>query len=108
MKTKRLVELASVIRSKNAGIYQITCDIMFDDPKVYQLVRDSGVITRERIAGLYGIPEEDVLAVVAHDPGQGLKVTLRRPRGSGNPGDPDTLGCQQHIPLYDIEVPVEA
>lgn len=106
MKTKRLVELASVIRSKNAGIYQITCDIMFDDPESYRAVRDAGVLDRERIAQLYGISPDDVLTIVAHDPGQALKVTLRRPRASGNPGDPDILGCQQHTPLYDIEVPV--
>jgi hypothetical protein len=105
MKGTRLVDLASAIRSKNAGIYHVTCDVMFDDWELYRRVRDSGVFTRESIALLYGIPEEQVVTVVAHDPGRGIKVTIRRIRPSGDPGDPDILGCQQHMPLYDIEVP---
>lgn len=102
----RLVDLATAIRSKNAGLFRVTCDVMFDDPAIYRAVRDSGVVTKELIATLYRIPVGDVVSVVAHDPGQGIKISLKRQRVSGNPGDPDILGCQQHAPLYDIEVPV--
>lgn len=102
----RLVDLATAIRSKNAGLFRVTCDVMFDDPAIYRSVRDSGVVTKELVATLYCIPVGDVVSVVAHDPGQGIKISLKRQRVSGNPGDPDILGCQQHAPLYDIEVPV--
>lgn len=101
----RLVDLASAIRSKNAGLYRITCDIMFDDADTYRRVRDSNVLTPELIAQLYRIPVEDVICVVPHDPGRGIKVTIKRQRVSGNPGDPDILGCQQHAHFYDIEIP---
>ncbi len=102
----RLVDVATAIRSKNAGLFRVTCDVMFDDAATYRAVRDSGVITAELVSKLYRIPVEDVVSVVAHDPGQGIKITVKRQRVSGNPGDPDILGCQQHAPLYDIEVPV--
>jgi hypothetical protein len=102
----RLVDLATAIRSKNAGLFRVTCDVMFDDLATYRAVRDARVITPEVVAGLYRIPVEDVVSVVAHDPGQGIKITIKRQRVSGNPGDPDILGCQQHAPLYDIEVPL--
>ncbi|MBM3470324.1 MAG: DUF4387 domain-containing protein [Armatimonadetes bacterium] len=101
----RIRDLASAVRSKNAGIHYITFDIMFDDWESYRLVRDANVITRESVAALYGIPQAQVITVVNHDPGQGIKVTILRRQSSGSPGDPDVLGCQQHAPLYDIEVP---
>ena len=101
----RLVDLASAIRSKNAGIHRVTCDVMFDDWETYRRVRDAGVLTPESVARLYGVSLEQVVAVVAHDPGRGIKITLQRGRPSGDPGDVDILGCQQHAPLYDIEVP---
>lgn len=105
MRLDRLVDLATSIRSKNAGLFRITCDVMFSDPKVYERVRDAGVLTADKVAALYRIPVEDVVSVVNHDPGQGIKITIKRARVSGNPGDVDILGCQQHAPLYEIEVP---
>ena len=101
----RLVDLASAIRSKNAGIFRITCDVMFDDWATYARVRDAEVLTAASVARLYGIDESKVVAVVAHDPGRGIKITLQRARPSGNPGDPDILGCQQHALLYEVMVP---
>jgi len=47
---------ASVIRTKNAGPYIITADIIFDDSVNYERVKKSGVISRERVAGLYVSP----------------------------------------------------
>jgi hypothetical protein len=103
--SRRLVDVATAIRSKNAGLFRVTCDVMFDDAETYRKVRDSGAITAEVVAELYRIPLDHVVSVVAHDPGQGIKVTIRRRVISGNPGDPDILGCQQHAPLYGIMVP---
>ena len=42
MRTKRLVELAKTIRSKNAGVDQITFDVIFGDRESYELVKRSG------------------------------------------------------------------
>ena len=106
--TARIRDLASAIRSKNAGIYYITFDVMFDAWESYRLVRDAAVITRESVARLLGIPIDHVVTIVNHDPGRGIKVTILRAQSSGSPGDPDVLGCQQHAPLYDIEVPLGA
>jgi len=43
-----LGDLARLIRSKNAGPFVLTFDIMFDDKADYLRVRDSGVVTKER------------------------------------------------------------
>jgi hypothetical protein len=107
MASARLVDLATTIRSKNAGIYNVTFDVLFDEWERYRLVRDAGVLTEESVAELFGVTADQVVGVVAHDAGQGIKITLRRPRPSGNPGDPDILACQQHAPLYDVLVPLD-
>jgi hypothetical protein len=105
--TARLVDLATTIRSKNAGIYRVTFDVLFDDWSRYELVRDARVLTPESMAELFGVTPDEVVGVVNHDAGQGIKITLQRPRPSGNPGDPDILACQQHAPLYDVLVPLD-
>ncbi|MEW6426381.1 MAG: DUF4387 domain-containing protein [Bacillota bacterium] len=107
MKTVKLVELAKTIRSKNAGVDKITFDIIFREKENYELVKKSGVITRESIAQLYGIDEGRISDFVAFDPACAIKFTIYRKRPSGSPGDADVFGCQQYPPLLDIEVPVE-
>ncbi|OJI99245.1 hypothetical protein ASPVEDRAFT_507508 [Aspergillus versicolor CBS 583.65] len=38
---KTLGDIASVVRSKNAGPYEITLDVIFDDPAVYQRIKEA-------------------------------------------------------------------
>ncbi len=42
----KMYKLATVLRSKNAGPFRTTLDILFDDDEPYLRVRDSGVLTR--------------------------------------------------------------
>ena len=97
--------LASVIRSKNAGPFLVTFDILFRDPERYRLVRDSGALTCGVIAERYGIAEAEVVAIVSFDAAQAIKITMRRARSAGSPGDSDVYGAQQHAPLLDISIP---
>lgn len=94
-----------VIRSKNAKPFRLTFDIIFPDRATYQRVRDSGVISRRRIAEIYPIPESDVTSIVAFDPGCAIKVTIKRPQPAGSVGDTDLYGAQQHAPLVMLEIP---
>ena len=50
MSATTLATLAKVIRSKNAGPFELTFDIMFDDVAKYERVKASGVINAARIA----------------------------------------------------------
>ena len=101
----RLYDLASTIRSKNAGVNQITFDIIFPDRKTYERVVRSGAITRDSIAKLYKIPESRISDFVTFEVGNAIKFTIYRRRPSGSPGDWDILGCQQYGPLLDVEIP---
>ncbi|MBI3458382.1 MAG: DUF4387 family protein [Candidatus Rokubacteria bacterium] len=60
MRTKPLVELAKTIRSKNAGVDQITFDVIFRDRASYELVKRSGALTPDTVARLYSVPRERI------------------------------------------------
>ena len=103
--TQPLREIATVIRSKNAGPFVLTFDILFRDIDQYRRVRDCGIITAAQIARRYQIPVADVLGIVNFDPAQAIKITIRRAKSAGSPGDTDVYGAQQHAPLLDIPIP---
>lgn len=106
MKTKKLIDLAKTIRSKNAGTDKITFDIIFREKENYELVKKSGVLTRRTMAKLFNIPDERISDFMEFDPAYAIKFTIRRREPSGSPGDSDIFGAQQYPPLLDIEVPV--
>ena len=106
MKTVKLVELAKTIRSKNAGTDRITFDIIFRERENYDLVRKSGVFTKENMAKLYGIDVKRVVDFVEFDPAFAIKFTIDRVKPSGSFGEGDVFGCQQYAPLLDLEIPV--
>lgn len=100
----RLIDLASVLRSKNAGALLCTLDVMFEEEATYRRVRDSGVLTAELIAKLYGI-SDNAVSIIPYDVAYAIKITIPRLHKSGDPDDSDIYGAQQHAPLLDIEIP---
>lgn len=100
----RLIDAAEVIRSKNAGPYELTLDIMFKDREMFERFVASGCIDAELIAQLYRLQPEDVLCVVDYAPALAIKATIKRPVCSGDFEDRDVYGAQQHAPLMDLEV----
>ena len=101
-----LHELASVIRSKNAGPYELTFDVIFKDAEVYEKIRQTRPFTAASFAELYKIDQSDVLNVVYFDPAKAVKITIKRPMASGMLGESDVYGAQQHAPLVDMPVTV--
>jgi len=100
----KLGDLAQLIRSKNAGAFMLTFDVMFRDEAVYRRVLAAGVLTRQSFARLYRMPAEDVL-FFTHDAARAIKISIPRPYTQGDLDDGDTYGGQQHALLVDIEVP---
>ena len=99
-----LAELASLIRSKNAGPFELTFDVMFDKPEIYDRVTRSNVVTRAGVACLFNLSENEVKLFFA-DAALAIKVSIPRPVFQGDLGDPDGHGGQQYAPLMTIEVP---
>lgn len=99
----RLREIASMVRSKNAGPLYLTLDVMLPDTDTYGRVLASGVLGPVAIGRIYGI-DPDQVTTVGHDGTNTVKVTFRRPITAGDPGDTDLYGAQQYVPLLDLEV----
>ena len=98
-------ELATVIRSKNAGPFELTFDIIFKNKEIYEKVKKTEVINKDLIAKLYGIKIDSIITFKEYDKANAIKITIIRPKVSGDPGDSDVYGCQQHAPLLNIEIP---
>ena len=102
MKTK-LTDLASVIRSKNSGPYELTMDIIFNDYEGFDQVKRGGFINRELVCALYNLAPDQVVSIIAFEPAKAIKITIRRSLCSGDLGDTDVYGAQQHAPLLGLE-----
>ena len=97
-----LKEIASVIRSKNAGPYELTLDVLLKDDEMFARLKAADIINKETIAGLYHIPVENVLSIVYFPGARAIKATIVRPLPSGALGERDVYGAQQHGPLVDF------
>lgn len=104
----KLIDIASVIRSKNSGPYELTFDIIFKDFETYGKVKAAQAVSKEKFCALYGIPETDVFHLVYFDPAKAVKITIRRPIPSGALGETDVYGAQQHAPLMGMEIEIIA
>ena len=102
----RIADIAKVVRSKNSGPFELTFDVMFDDPGLYKRVKESGAVTREALGKLYGVANADITNFQFFDPALAFKLTIRRPGRQGSVGETDTFGAQQHAPLLALQVPL--
>ncbi len=99
----KLTDVASVIRSKNSGPYELTFDVIFKEFDMYTRVKDANIFNKKMFAELYGIPESDIISMVYFDPAKAIKTTIVRPIPSGALGETDVYGAQQHQPLMGVE-----
>lgn len=99
----KLYDMANVCRSKNAGPFQITIDLMFDSLEKYQNVLKSSSFTTEKIGALYHIDPAGI-AIKTFERILTIKVVLPRRASSGSPQDSDVYGSQQHFPLGDLDI----
>ena len=99
-----LHEVARMIRSKNAGPFLVTIDVMFENEDDYQRVVTAEVITPEVVAPRYALTADDV-RVINYAPALAIKITMPR-RPAGGPEDTDVAGGQYFVGVLDLEVPV--
>jgi hypothetical protein len=103
MKT-RLGDLAEVLRSKNAGPFLVTVDIMFKDLSDFERVQHSRVLEPGNVAKVYGVTPEQVKGPFFHEAALGAKVTVPKLSSAQDPFCRDLLGCSQHMPIADLEL----
>src|ERR1700758_3505643 len=101
----RILDIAQICKSKNAGPFELTIDVVFDDPAVFDRVKRTQVLGPELFARLYGVHAEDVLFTV-YDAALAFKATLPRLVPAGDIGDTDVYGGQPDGPLLDGDIPL--
>jgi len=99
-----LWQLTRLIRSKNAGPFELTFDLIFKDRKSFDQVKTSGIVSAGAISRLYRVPIDQVRvfelpAILA------LKVSIPRRAFSGDINDTDVYGGQFHSRLVRLLVP---
>jgi hypothetical protein len=97
-----LSDLCTILRTKNAGPFLFTLDIVFAKTAVYEVVKARRLLTRERIAEAYGVLPESVTVFESFDNINAFKATIRRNRVSGSPGDSDVYAKNQEVPALTI------
>ena len=98
-----LFDLCSLIRSKNAGPFVLTFDLMFSSQENYERAKRSQPLTKELLAAIYCQPVDDI-TLVYHDHAMAIKASMPRPIFRGELADGDCYGGQQYVPLLEIEV----
>jgi len=99
-----LREITKVLRSKNAGPFTITFDLLFRTKEDLERVVEANILGAERVAGYLKCPQSDI-EVYVYPPANAIKITVPRRHSSGSFDDSDVFGCQQHAWMLDIEVP---
>ncbi|QBY56189.1 DUF4387 domain-containing protein [Cupriavidus oxalaticus] len=100
----QLSDLAAMVRSKNAGPFVLTFDILFSDEENYLRVKRSGALNVEMFAKLYHTAPSKVRFFEC-DKALALKFSIPHPTTQGALGSADLHGGQQFIPLLAIQIP---
>jgi hypothetical protein len=99
----RLSDVTSMIRSKNAGPFWITIDIIFSDIELYRRWVGDDALALSSVAKLYARADSQVIRYECAA-AAALKFSFERRHASGSRLDSDVFGCQQHAPIVGIEL----
>lgn len=96
--------LAHEVRSKNAGPFWITFDVVFKNADDYERVVESGVLSPANIAQRYAI-DPAVIRIFEMPSIRVVKFSFPRPCVAGSFADRDIHAGQQHVPLLSLTIP---
>jgi len=97
----KLIDYTKILRSKNAGPLFITFDLIFNNKEDMQYVYDH--LKKEDIAKAYDV-DVNKIDIILYSVVNSVKITFPRKNISGSLDDNDIYGCQQHMPLANIEI----
>jgi hypothetical protein len=99
-----LLDYCTLIRSKNAGPFVLTFDLICRDETAYKQLIASAAITPQTFAALYKV-DLSTVEVFHCAAALALKISIPRPHRQGAIDDPDCYGGQQHALLLEIQLP---
>lgn len=106
-----LTDIAPIIRSKNAGPYEITLDVVFSSLPIYNIIKSASLLSPVMIAGMYNLRVEDIIWCGFYDQAMAWKCTIPRRRygevvafASGGFMERDVHASQQYAGLLGVEL----
>lgn len=99
----KVSEVCSYIRSKNAGPFWITLDLLFRDRDVYDCYAHAPQLRADAIGALYDIDATLVKHFLIPEL-LVLKISYPRRRPQGGSLERDMHGGQQYVRLLDVEL----
>ena len=106
--TARLLDMAVVIRSKDAGINRLAFDIIFNSAGNYEAALRSNRFHKESVARILGLAPERVVGTFFVDTCNAIKISIDRPNVSASMDERDVFGAQQQSAIEGMSVPLHA
>lgn len=104
----RLLDMAVVIRSKDAGINRLTFDIIFTSAANYEAALRSNLFHKANVARILNLPPERVVGTFFVDACSAIKISIDRPNISASLDEHDVFGAQQQSAFERLSIPVYA
>ncbi|WP_322011648.1 DUF4387 family protein [Paraburkholderia sp. J12] len=106
--SQRLLDIARVIRSKDAGINRLTFDVLFSSREAYEAALRSNLFCARNVAEELGYEPASVVGAYFVDHCNAIKISVERPIISGSLDERDVFGAQQQSLLERMVVPMYA
>jgi hypothetical protein len=106
--THRLLDMAVVIRSKDAGINRLTFDIIFTSGENYEAALRSNVFSKNNVARILALPVDRVVGTFFVDTCNAIKITIDRLNISASVDERDVFGAQQQSAIECLSIPIYA
>jgi Domain of unknown function (DUF4387)/Acyclic terpene utilisation family protein AtuA len=104
--THRLLDMAVVIRSKDAGINRLTFDIIFTSAENYETALRSNIFSSDSIAKILKLPAARVVGTFFVDTCNAIKISIDRPNISASVDERDVFGAQQQAAIEGLNIPI--
>jgi hypothetical protein len=105
MEPHRLLDIAVVIRSKDAGVNRLTFDILFTSAENYEAALRSNVFYKDNMATILDLPRERLVGTFFVDTCNAVKISIERPNISASMDERDVFGAQQQSAIERLTIP---
>lgn len=96
-------DVCHVVRSKVAGPFWVTMDLMFDSKENFDRYAECSELGKGVISKVYGVAEDDVKLFPVESLNV-LKISFARPHVQGGVGERDLHSGQQYTYILDQEL----
>lgn len=98
-----ITQVASYVRSKNAGPFWITIDIFCDTTEAFLAISESKKLNRKAIADIYGVAENNVKFFYLPEL-KTIKISIPRETPQGSKYERDMHSGQQYVKILDFAI----